>query len=66
MNRLTPQLNKLLHDKTEEQYQQFCKNLSAHDDAFLEWVLAGGELFKSRVLAVIDSLTFDESDGGAA
>lgn len=68
MNRLTPQLNNLLRDKIEEQYQQFSKNLGPSDDyesdTFDKWVITGGELFKARVLAVIDSLTFDESDGG--
>lgn len=68
MNYLTPELNKLLRDKIEGQYLQFSKNLGRSDDyesdIFDKWVITGGELFKARVLAVIDSLTFDESDIG--
>ncbi|WP_445766601.1 hypothetical protein [Rheinheimera sp.] len=70
MNRLTPDLNNLLRAKIEEQYQQFSKNLAPSPDyqldIFDEWFLYGADMFKARVLAVIDSLTFDETDGGSA
>ena len=69
MNTLTPQLSELLQQEIEQQFYCFVKGLQRTNDGLTDkydrFLIAGAEMFKFRVLAVIESKTFPSPTGDA-
>lgn len=72
MKTLTPQFSELLQQDIERQFLDFVENLHRTNDGVTDnhdrFFIAGAEIFKLRVLSVIESKTFPVSrdNGGAA